>query len=252
MHIAVCDDDEMSRFLILKLLSEYTSAHQDKSLSFSAFSDSEDLLDAAEKLGGFDIYILDILMPGMDGIELGVRLRELGYDGSIIYLTSSTDFAIDSYKAEASNYILKPVIPDVFLHAFDKVVSSVVEKKHDNIIIKTKECSMRVSFDSILFVELRKRALCYHLTNSGIVESILLRVPFAEAIAPLLEDKRFSHCSKSLAVNLHNITKIGTEDVTFKDNQTVYFSKKICRDLRTEWSAYWLNEENKEVSHDRT
>ena len=69
-------------------------------------------MDAAEKLGGFDIYILDILMPGMDGIELGVRLRELGYDGSIIYLTSSTDFAIDSYKAEASNYILKPVIPD--------------------------------------------------------------------------------------------------------------------------------------------
>ena len=199
MHIAICDDDEMSRFLILKLLSEYTSAHQDKCLSFSAFSDSEDLLDAAEKLGGFDIYILDILMPGMDGIELGVRLRELGYDGSIIYLTSSTDFAIDSYKAEASDYILKPVIPDAFLHAFDKVVSSVVE-----------------------------------------------------AIAPLLEDKRFSHCSKSLAVNLHNITKIGTEDVTFKDNQTVYFSKKICRDLRTEWSAYWLDEEDKEVFHDRT
>ena len=38
MHVAICDDDEMSRFLILKLLSEYTSAHQDKSLSFSAFS----------------------------------------------------------------------------------------------------------------------------------------------------------------------------------------------------------------------
>lgn len=68
---------------------------------------------------------------------------------------------------------------------------------------------MRVSFDRILFVELR-----------------------------------FSHCSKSLAVNLHNITKIGVEEVTFKDNQTVYFSKKICRDLRTQWSEYWQNKEN--------
>ena len=94
-------------------------------------------MEAAEKVGGFDIYILDILMPGMDGIELGVKLREQGYDGSIIYLT-----------------------------------------------------------------------------NSSVVESILLRVPFAEAIAPLLEDTRFSHCSK-----------------------------KICRDLRTEWSAYWQTEE---------
>lgn len=244
MHIAVCDDDEMSRSFILKLLSEYTSVRQDKSISFSAFSNSEDLLEAAEKTGGFDIYILDIVMPGMDGIELGVSLREHGYDGSIIYLTGSSDFAIDSYKAEASNYILKPIVPATFLQALDKVVSSVVEKKNDNIIIKTKECSMRVSFDSILFVELRKRALCYHLTNSSVVESILLRVPFAEAIAPLLEDPRFSHCSKSLAVNLHNIIKIGAEDVTFKDNQTVYFGKKICRDLRTQWSDYWQNEEN--------
>lgn len=244
MHIAVCDDDEMSRLLILKLLSEYTSAHQEKVLSFSAFAEPEDLLEAAEKAGGFDVYILDIVMPGMDGIELGVSLRERGYDGSIIYLTGSTDFAIDSYKAEASNYILKPVVPAAFIQSLDKVVSSAVEKKEDNIIIKTKECSMRVSFDSILFVELRKRALCYHLTNSSVVESILLRVPFAEAIAPLLEDNRFSHCSKSLAVNLHNITRIGLEDVTFKDNQTVFFSKKICRDLRTEWAEYWQNEEN--------
>ena len=239
MHVAICDDDEMSRFLILKLLSEYASSHKSINLSFSAFSGPEDLLDVAEKVGGFDIYLLDIVMPEMDGIELGVRLRKQGYDGNIIYLTSSTDYAVDSYKAEASNYILKPVVPETFLSAFDKVVSAVIDKRNDSILVKTKECSMRLSFDSILFVELRKRALCYHLTNGSIVESILLRVPFAEAIAPLLENPHFFHCGKTLAVNLHNITKIGLDDVTFKDIYTVYFSKKICRDLRVRWSEYW-------------
>ena len=101
MHIAVCDDDEISRICILKLLSEYASLHKNISLSFSAFSNPEALLDVAEKVDGFDIYILDIVMPKMNGIELGIKLRNQGYDGSIIYLTSSTDFAIDSYKAEA-------------------------------------------------------------------------------------------------------------------------------------------------------
>lgn len=239
MHVAICDDDEMSRFFILKLLSEYASANKSINLSFSSFSGPEALLDITEKMDGFDIYILDIVMPEMNGIELGTKLRERGYDGSIIYLTASPEFALDSYKVEAANYILKPINWDAFKQAFDKVVSSVVGKKHDNIIVKTKECSMRLSYDRILYVELRKRALCYHLDNGNTVESILIRVPFVEAIAPLLEDTRFSHCSKTLAVNLHNITKIGIEEVTFKDNQTVYFSKKICRDLRTEWFAYW-------------
>ena len=242
MHIAICDDDEISRICILKLLSEYATSHKSMNLSFSAFSNPEDLLDVAEKVDGFDVYILDIVMPKMNGIELGIRLRNQGHDGSIIYLTSSTDFAIDSYKAEASNYILKPVDLDTFLQALDKAISTVIDKKSNSILVKTKECSMRLSFDSILFVELRKRALCYHLANGSVVESILLRVPFAEAIAPLLEDNRFFHCSKTLAVNLHNITKIGVEDVTFNTSHTVYFSKKICRDLRTNWSAYWRNE----------
>ena len=98
---------------------------------------------------------------------------------------------------------------------------------------------MRLSYDRILYVELRKRALCYHLDNGKTVESILIRVPFAEAVAPLLEDKRFFHCSKTLAVNLHNITKVGVDHVAFKDVHTVYFSKKICRNLRTVWTAYW-------------
>ena len=101
---------------------------------------------------------------------------------------------------------------------------------------------MRLSYDRILYVELRKRALCYHLDNGKTVESILIRVPFVEAIAPLLADKRFFHCSKTLAVNLENITSISTEEVTFKDTHTIYFSKKICRELRAGWSAYMGDE----------
>ena len=80
MHIAVCDDDEMSRSFILKLLSEYTSAHQDISISFSAFSNSEDLLEAAEKMGEFDIYILDIVMPEMEEVEMDLDEKDIRVD----------------------------------------------------------------------------------------------------------------------------------------------------------------------------
>ena len=59
--------------------------------------------------GTFDIYLLDVIMPGQNGIELGLSIREFDQGGRIIYLTASSDFAVDSYRAKASDYLLKPL-----------------------------------------------------------------------------------------------------------------------------------------------
>ncbi len=179
------------------------------------------------------------MMSEMNGIELGIKLRENGYDGIIIYLTSSAEFAIDSYKVNASNYILKPILKDVFINAIDKVLFDINKRKDHCVIVKNKQSCIRISYDNILYIDLRNRALCYHLANGNIVESTMLRTPFIDAIKPLLQDKRFLHCSKTLVVNLDNISQVNTEDVIFKDDITVYFSKNVCRDLRTKWSEYW-------------
>ena len=89
MRIALCDDETAYHETIQSLMKDYKLHHPDHSLSLSAFSSGRELLNHVDQYGGFDLYILDCIMPEMDGIEAGRALRERGEAGMIIYLTSS-------------------------------------------------------------------------------------------------------------------------------------------------------------------
>lgn len=238
MKIAVCDDDEYYQAQLRLLLKKFISDNKEFDISVSIFSNATDLLKMAEKISGFDIYILDIVMPGIGGIDLGMTLRNNGDDGAIIYLTATEEYAIDSYKVDATNYILKPFVITDFFSTLKKSISSLSPKPGKNIIVRTKEKDVRISFDSILYAELCKRVVVYHLANGETIESIYLRVPFADAMQKLLNEPHFVLCRKSCLINLFPITEIGKEEITFNDTKTVYFGKKICDEVRPAWSDF--------------
>ena len=243
MKIAICDDEALCRKQVMELAQAYTQENSHLHLSVSVFPCAEDLLEAAGKVGGFELYILDILMPGMSGIQLGVSLREAGYDGKIIYLTSSEEYAIDSFKARPFDYLLKPVKRDAFFSALDEALRSVSRQKETGVIVKTRESSVRLALDSILYAELCNRVIVYHLTGGKTVETVQIRTTFTEAIQELLQDNRFFLCGKSIAANLHHITMVEKDAVVFKDGTRVYLPKKACNDVRSAWNDFWLNGE---------
>ncbi len=241
MKIAICDDDSFYNTQILEYANIYSTQNLDIPLVFSVFKQAEDLIEATQKIGGFDIYILDIVMPDINGIELGLNLRKLGYNGRIIYLTSSKEFAVDSYKVKAFNYILKPVLYTDFASALDEAVKSLLIKKEKSILVKSKENTIRIGIDSIMYAQLLRRRIFYYISNGEIIESTHLRTTFSEAIQELLHDSRFFLCGKSMAVNLQHISKISTDEIVFKNNNKVFLNSKMCRELRSVWSDYWFN-----------
>ena len=109
LKIALCDDEPGQRSLTGGLLREYMEQRPSLAARLTVVSSGEELLEQAEAEGGFDLYVLDVIMPELSGIDVGVKLRELGSDAPIIYLTTSPDYAVDSYLAQAFYYILKPV-----------------------------------------------------------------------------------------------------------------------------------------------
>ena len=154
MKIAICDDEALCLEQVLELTREYAQQNSHLEISFSTFSSAEDLLESAGKIGGFELYILDILMPGMNGVQLGVALRQAGFDGKIIYLTSSAEYAIDSFKARPFDYLLKPVDQTALFQTLDEALRSVSQQKEKGVIVKTREGSVKLAFDSILYAEL--------------------------------------------------------------------------------------------------
>ncbi len=241
MRIAICDDDELCRAQLTFHLDNYIVTHEAQELSYFVFSCAKDLLIASEAQSGFDVYILDIMMPDTNGIELGMKLRQNHDKGIIIYLTASKDFAIDSYNTKASGYLLKPVMEEQLTPLLEEAYATIISQAHDGILVKTKNGLVRISLDCILYVELSKRIVIYHLTNNHSEESTTLRIPFAEAMQELLNDKRFVLCSKGMIVNLSHIVRIEDTQVTFSGNYNVYFSKKICQTIRSLWTDFYFN-----------
>ena len=240
MRIAICDDFAVYREQVLHIENEYFT-DKDQSVAITTYENGNDLINDALKIGGYDIYILDVLMPEITGIELGIELRKLNLDGQIIYLTSSEEYAIDAFKTKAFNYILKPIDKNELFTTLDEVTSLLSTQAQKSIIVKTKDGDIRLAINDILYVDMTKRMPAYHLTDNRTVESITIRTTFAEAVQDLLNDERFVLSTASSAVNLHYITMVEKDSVLFQNGSQFYIGVRACRQLRSVWSDFWNN-----------
>lgn len=245
LKLAICDDTALCRRQAEEAVKAYVNKNEECALSVEVFSHAEDLLEAAHKNGGYDIYLLDIVMPHINGIELGKMLRNDGYNGRIIYLTSEEDFALDSYKVKAQSYLLKPINTEELFAAIDEAVLASKSKNEKSLIVKTKKNSVKLSYDDIMYAELSRRAVVYHLASGRTVDGVTLRVPFAEAVAELARDPRFVICGQGTVVNLRHITMVGNDELVFVGKYKLPIGVKLCRELRSTWTSYWFESEAK-------
>ena len=189
----------------------------------------------------YDIFVLDIVMPCMSGIKLGQSLRDLGSDGKIIYLTYSREYALESFRVRAFDYIIKPVEKEAFYKTLDEAIAAIARKKDKGIIIKTRDGNARIAFDSILYAELSRRSILFHLVGGATLESVTLRTTFAEAVSELVADDRFVLCGVSAVINLGRTVAFEAECAVLEGGERIFFNKKLCRDLRLAWNNYWIS-----------
>ena len=135
LKIAICDDEKKfcdSAEGMLKLYME------EKAMPFQAdvFNVPSELVDMTEKGTIYDIYLLDIYMPGVTGMSIATELRSRGVKSPIIFLTSSTDHALEAFGVDATHYLLKPYTKDSFYVGMDKAMQSIASHKNDSVILK--------------------------------------------------------------------------------------------------------------------
>ena len=97
MNIALCDDSPIELDEIRGYLEEYRCRRPFPSLALFPFEHGEDLLRAAERIP-FDLCLLDILMPGLSGIETARMLKSIRPAAAVVFLTSTPDFALDAFQ----------------------------------------------------------------------------------------------------------------------------------------------------------
>ncbi|MGI6685962.1 MAG: LytR/AlgR family response regulator transcription factor [Bacillota bacterium] len=152
LQIAVCDDniDELSN--MVQLIDLYR-ASKNFCCEYAVFPNGFELVSALEKGKRFDIYCLDIIMPGFMGIDVAKEIRGFDKTAPILFFTSSPEFALESYSVKAINYVLKPISKEKLFFTFDEVLEQIkAEKDEDALIVKSTEGIQKILISNLAFV----------------------------------------------------------------------------------------------------
>ena len=241
IKIALCDDETEFHETTEKLLTEYKQKNPSASFALSCFSSGRELLDYIDANQTFDIYILDIVMPGINGIQLGSALRERGDDGLIIYLTFSPDFAVESYSTDALHYLLKPIDNNQFFQCLDKAMDRLNRSLLETVPIKTPDSTRIVPIRDILYAERVNYRIRYYLNDNTVIDGVTFNGSFQNAVSPLISYPDFLSVGSSFAVNLYYVTEVTKSDILLTGNHHVPIPRRVHETVKSKWADYWLN-----------
>ncbi|MFA6335449.1 MAG: LytTR family DNA-binding domain-containing protein [Bacteroidales bacterium] len=159
-----------------------------------------------------DLLFLDIQMPQLNGIELS---RMLKGDTMVIFTTAFEQYALEGFKVDAIDYLLKPISYAEFLKAAIKAqrwFNKTLEKgEARSIFIKTDYRMVQVELSNILYVEGEKDYIRIHTTNGG----SLMTLMNIKSIEEYLPSETFLRVHRSFIVNLNQIKTIERNRIIF-------------------------------------
>lgn len=235
--IALCDDNPLQLELLRDVLSDFAAdSGWESNLNVEAFPSAEALLERVRTGPSFDVYILDIIMPGLNGMQLASELRAMNDEGIIIFLTASMDYAVSSYDVSAFNYILKPVEPARLFRILSKALGE--PEFSGEALVSTHTGVVRIRFSDLDYIDTDARAPVYHCSDGSAIRGQVIRVPFREAVAAFMEEGRFIPCGASMLINRSKIERVDSESVLLDDGVIVFPPKTACVRLMNELASY--------------
>ena len=238
LRIAICDDDRSDRDRISGFVSEYLEEKELRA-EVKVFDHPDKLIQECETFRPH-IYLLDIVMPMVTGIQAARELRWNQPDAQIIFATSESSFALESFDVNPINYILKPVNKDKLFSTLDLALSRVQtdDKKSVTVKIKGGMCSLRL--DDIMYIDYRNHVVSYHMSDGEVVSTPTLRIGFMEYLDENHSGQDFVRCHESISVNLGAIDKLTKTDITLRNKEVVPVSKSRYTEVADRYMDYRL------------
>ena len=213
LKIAVVDDEREALSLLSGEVREWICSGG-KPGKTEGFPSAAAFLFAYDADESFDILLLDVEMPGMDGLALAKKLRDRGCPAEMIFVTSHAELASEGYEVDALHYLVKPVKREKLFAVLNKAAERLAGEPK-SILIASEEGTARLREDEILYLEARLHEVKI-VTKKGSVE---VREPFRELLSRLSED--FYQTHRSYAVSLRATEKIVGDEVYLADGSRV-------------------------------
>lgn len=215
LRIAVCDDN--SGFLeqavdLIKRWSEQSSTP----LEIYRFDNGDELI-AKNAVVRIDIIFLDIIMPLLNGMDTAKELRQTNTNVKIIFLTSSSEFALESYAVKAYDYLLKPISYEKIKNVLDEC-SYAFDKEPKNIVFKTAYGYQKLFYYDIEYAEAQNKKVVIYLRSGKTVDAT---EPFYFFVKRLTDCDGFFKCHRSYLVYIQNVDHFNMTEIITKSGHRV-------------------------------
>lgn len=215
LKIIVCDDEVVQQRIIRALLEKYLKENEIQAeLKFYA-SGQECLLEKGE-LMDTDIFLLDIFMPELNGIDIA---RDMGAEGKIIFITGGNDYITEAFEIHAFSYIQKPVGYEKFAKVMHSVLKCLEKARYLDIIADREK--RRIYLADIVYVETLGRRLLIHMKDEEL-ETYLSVKSFMDEFGK----SDFLQISRYVAVSISRIQRIVGRNLYLRDGRELLISEK--------------------------
>lgn len=241
LRIAICDDmpDELRK--LVGFINEYL---KEKGIhaELKSYTHSDELLTAIG-LERFHVYILDIVMPMVNGLELGKSIRRLDREAQIIYATTEPQYALQAYAASPLNYLIKPIDKGKLFETLNLAIGKVDATEEQTFSVKTADGLRIIKLSDVDCCEYRNHGVSFTLINGEVLMSRTIRESFAAYVAPLLKDRHFIQCHTSFIINMKRVELFTKDSFTLRGGRLVPISAKQYSLVRDTYMDYLMAKE---------
>lgn len=229
MYIAMCDDQVEELETLIDVLERWQSERH-TAVHYKTFRSAAELLDAARE-ESFTLYLLDVMMPGMDGLATAREIREFDDAVDIVFLTSSPGFAYESYGVHAMDYLLKPIRAELLHPILDRLWLR-EQKPREGLTLKCGSTLIRVLFSQLAYVEVNGKHLYFNLTD-GSVHEVFGTLREYEPL--LLDRSEFMRIHRSYIVNMLQISELSASGVRTFSGKNLPVSRLLYPQLQKDY-----------------
>lgn len=226
MNILICDDMPEETAALDSLLQNCGFP-----VKINQFYKPLDVLNFISSGAVADLCFLDIVMPEMTGLALAAALRQRGYTGQIVFLSTSREYGPESYSVDAFSYLLKPPTlgqVKALLHKFQQMKNNADQAE---ITVKTGRITKVILCRNISYIEVIKHTVYFHMTDGS---EVCVNATFSETAKMLLTDPRFIQCHRSYVVNMQDVAEISEKEILTRRGKRISIPRTY-RSTRTKF-----------------
>lgn len=236
IKVAFCDDD-LSVLKELSVLMDRYRVERNQDITYAAFHSPLELLSEVERGTRLDIIFLDVLMPGQDGISAAREIRKYDTSVKIIYLTCSSEYAVDSYEVGAYFYQLKPIWQESFYRLMDSVLRECLRNEKNSLILRCKTGITRLELDKLKYCEVTGRNLLLHKEDGEVLDSVGKLDDLCEQ---LKDYECFVRCHRSYMINMDYVKSISNKAVILSDGTQIPIPHGKYSELKDKFFSYFF------------